>query len=91
MFYSLGNSLEGKTIGIVGLGGIGKTIAKCLKPFSIERVIYYSRTRRPEAENDIGLDYGSFDDVVSNQSLNVHIQIGDINSDGCFAPLDPSS
>ena len=64
MFHALGNSLEGKTVGIVGLGGIGKTIAKCLKPFSIKKVVYYSRTRRPEAEKEIGLEYRSFDDVV---------------------------
>ena len=40
-------SLEGKTLGIMGLGGIGKEMAKMAKGFGM-KVIYYQRHENPE-------------------------------------------
>ena len=41
--------LAGKTIGLVGFGAIGRTVAKIAEAFSME-VLVYSRTVRPECE-----------------------------------------
>ncbi len=43
----LGNSLTGKTVGIVGLGRIGQAIARRAAAFDTN-VIYYGRQERPE-------------------------------------------
>lgn len=43
--------LAGKTIGLVGFGAIGRTVAKIAEAFSME-VLVYSRTVRPEYETE---------------------------------------
>ena len=35
-----GHGLDGSTVGIIGFGRIGLTIAKCLKPFGVKRIVY---------------------------------------------------
>ncbi len=46
-----GKSLAKTTVGIVGLGAIGLAIARCLQPFSIERVLY-SGTREKQFDSE---------------------------------------
>ncbi|MDF2052368.1 NAD(P)-dependent oxidoreductase, partial [Arthrobacter sp. Cr_A7] len=43
MFFLLGSSLQGKTLGIVGMGGIGQATARRAKAFGME-VVYQSRS-----------------------------------------------
>ena len=45
----LGTTLSGKTAGIVGLGRIGRAIAKRLEAFEID-VIYHGRSQKPEVD-----------------------------------------
>jgi glyoxylate reductase len=52
----LGVDVHGATLGIVGLGQIGLEMAKRGLGFEM-RVIYYSRTRKPELERQYGLEY----------------------------------
>jgi glyoxylate reductase len=54
--YWLGIDVHGATLGIVGLGQIGLEMAKRGLGFDM-RVIYYSRTRKPELERQYGLEY----------------------------------
>ncbi len=42
MFFLLGSSLQGKTLGIVGMGGIGQATARRAKAFGMD-VVYQSR------------------------------------------------
>lgn len=70
-FY-LGSQLKGKTLGIIGLGNIGKNLAKRAKAFEM-RVIYYSRTRKEDFENEFGIEYLSKDEVIkSSDFLSLH-------------------
>lgn len=55
MFW-LGTEVHGATIGIVGLGQIGLEMAKRALGFEM-KVIYYSKTRKPELEERYGLKY----------------------------------
>ena len=55
MFW-LGTDVHGATIGIIGLGQIGLEMAKRALGFDM-KVIYYSRTRKPELEERYGLEY----------------------------------
>lgn len=43
MFFLLGSSLQGKTLGIVGMGGIGQATARRAKAFGME-IVYQSRS-----------------------------------------------
>lgn len=52
----LGTDVHGKTLGIVGLGGIGQRVARRAAGFEM-RVIYHSRTRKPDVESELGVEW----------------------------------
>lgn len=48
-----GNCIQNKVIGILGMGGIGRTIRARLAGFGVKKIIYYNRSRlSPELEQD---------------------------------------
>ncbi|MCP4693328.1 MAG: lactate dehydrogenase [Desulfobacterales bacterium] len=51
-----GKALGGRTVGLVGLGGIGRALVKRLKAFDV-RVIGIKRTGRREAREALGLEW----------------------------------
>ncbi|MGE5799219.1 MAG: 2-hydroxyacid dehydrogenase [Syntrophaceae bacterium] len=64
-----GTTLMGKTVGIVGLGGIGKALAKRLKAFDV-RLVGIKRGDPEETAADLGLDWaGGSQDLVHLLSL----------------------
>ena len=70
-FY-LGSQLKGKTLGIIGLGNIGKNLAKRARAFEM-KVVYYSRTRKEDFEKEFGLEYMDKDEVIkSSDFLSLH-------------------
>ena len=52
----LGVSINNKVVGIVGLGRIGRRIAAKACALGMD-VVYYSRTRKPELEEALGISY----------------------------------
>ncbi|CAK9439717.1 uncharacterized protein LODBEIA_P38170 [Lodderomyces beijingensis] len=52
----IGHSPEGKVVGIMGMGGIGKAIRDRLKPFGFEKIVYYNRNQLP-ADQEGGAEY----------------------------------
>ena len=70
---NLGIDLNGKTIGIFGLGRIGFVMAeKCKNAFGMN-VIYHNRSRIEKAENDLKAQYVSFDELLENSDvLSIH-------------------
>ena len=61
--------LWGKTLGIIGMGRIGKEVAKRAKPFG-PRLIYYDVNRlSPEDEKVLGLTYHSLDEVIAQSDV----------------------
>ncbi len=61
--FMLGSAVYGKTLGIIGLGRIGTAVARRAKGFNM-RVIYYSRTRKPWLEEELGLEFKSLEEVL---------------------------
>ena len=45
--FMIGNSVTGKTLGIIGMGRIGRMAAKCAKAFGM-KIIYYNRNKLPD-------------------------------------------
>lgn len=58
-----GHDVYGKTIGIVGMGKIGEAVARRAKGFGME-ILYHNRSRKQDAEKELGAVYSSFEDLV---------------------------
>ncbi len=59
----LGYDVYGKTIGIIGFGRIGQAIARRAKGFNM-KILYYSRTRKPEKERELGAEFKPLDELL---------------------------
>ncbi|WP_320408978.1 D-glycerate dehydrogenase [Candidatus Nitrosotenuis cloacae] len=69
-----GIDLEGKTLGILGIGRIGQAVAKRAQVFGLN-IIYHSRTRLTKnQESKLGTRFASFSDLIrSSDILTIHI------------------
>lgn len=71
-----GNNPEGKTLGIIGMGNIGKALAKRAAALDM-RVIYYKRTPLPKEEEN-GATYKSMDDLLAESDfISIHTPLTD--------------
>jgi glyoxylate reductase len=59
----LGHDVYQRTLGLVGLGRIGQAMARRAKGFAM-RILYYSRSRRPELENELGVEYRTLEELI---------------------------
>lgn len=70
----VGTDLQGKTLGIFGLGRIGSTLAKRAKSFDM-KIIYHNR--KPIAKNkekSLGVKYATFDKLItSSDVISIHV------------------
>ena len=74
MFW-LGSEVNGSTLGILGLGGIGLEMAKRAKGFDM-KVLYHSRTRKRELEKEHGFKYASFKRVLADSDfISIHVPL----------------
>ena len=64
----VGQEVTGSTLGIVGMGRIGTEVAKRAKAFEM-RVLYFNRNRRPEIEESVGVEFASFDTLLSESDF----------------------
>ncbi len=70
-----GRILEGKTVGVLGFGRIGKEVARILKTFNT-RVLAYSRTLTSERANEVGAECVSMETLLRESDvLTVHINL----------------
>ncbi|SEK56122.1 2-hydroxyacid dehydrogenase [Parapedobacter koreensis] len=74
----LGVDLQGKTLGIYGLGRIGYEMAKsCRYAFDMP-IIYHNRGHHEEAEKELGARRVSFDELLEQSDvLSVHANLSD--------------
>ncbi len=62
----LGTDVHGATLGIIGMGLIGTAVARRARAFDM-RIIYHSRTRRHEVEEELGAEWREdMDGVLSD-------------------------
>jgi len=69
-----GIDLEGKTLGILGMGRIGQVVAKRARAFGLN-IIYHSRTRLTKnQESRLGIRFVNFSELIrSSDILTIHI------------------
>lgn len=66
---------EGKTLGILGMGGIGSAVARRAIPFGM-RVQYHNRNRVPASQNAVGAKYVSFEELLrTSDIISVHLPL----------------
>jgi glyoxylate reductase len=59
----LGGDVHGKTLGILGLGRIGRAVTRRAHGFDM-RVLYHDAVRDPDAERDLGVIYCDRDTLL---------------------------
>jgi len=60
----LSREVSGKTLGVIGLGRIGKAVARRAKAFGME-VLYHNRARLDAGEErDLDVEYAEFDELL---------------------------
>jgi glyoxylate reductase len=64
----LGHDVYGKTLGIVGLGRIGRAVAKRARGFDM-RVLYYDVKRDEQAEREVGVIYTSLESLLKESDF----------------------
>jgi glyoxylate reductase len=60
----LGQDIHAATLGIVGLGRIGRAVARRARGFEM-RVLYHGRERQPDAERELGVEYAPLDELLA--------------------------
>ena len=73
-FDYVGVDLKGKTIGILGLGRIGSTVAKRAKAFEM-KIIYHNRKRVTKSkEKSLDVKYVSFEKLIAKSDfISIHV------------------
>ena len=74
--YSKAEGLHGKTLGIAGMGAIGREVAHRAKAFGLH-VIAWSRSLTPARAADLGVGYAASIDELAQKSqiLSVHLAL----------------
>ncbi|WP_432710909.1 2-hydroxyacid dehydrogenase [Pedobacter sp.] len=73
---NLGQELNGKTLGVLGLGRIGTELAQKCKAAYYMNVIYHNRNPNAEAEQTLAAQYVSFESLLKESDvLSVHVNL----------------
>ena len=72
----LGQEMSGATLGIVGLGRIGRAVARRARAFDM-RILYAKRDRLPPAdEEQLGVEYRPLDDLLrESEIVTLHVPL----------------
>ncbi|WP_210126166.1 D-glycerate dehydrogenase [Staphylococcus sp. GDY8P85P] len=74
-----GKDVHGSTVGIYGMGDIGKSFARRLQGFKAN-ILYHNRSRHEDAETQLNATYVSFDTLLAESDFVI-----------CTAPLTPET
>jgi len=69
MFFHLGVGIQGKTLGIIGLGQIGQATARRARAFGMEIAYAGPRRRPPEVEAALDASYLPLDELLSTAAV----------------------
>ncbi len=74
MFW-LGQDIHGSTLGIIGMGQIGLEMARRARGFDM-RVLYYSRTRKPDVEAELSTEFVGLDRLLAESDfVSLHVPL----------------
>jgi D-3-phosphoglycerate dehydrogenase len=74
---TLGMDIEGKTLGILGLGKLGTRVAGVALAFGM-KVMAWSQNLTPERCKEVGVEYAAKDDLFRSADIvTIHLQLSD--------------
>jgi D-3-phosphoglycerate dehydrogenase len=74
---TLGSDIEGKTLGVIGLGKLGTRVSGVAKAFGM-KVIAWSPNLTAEKCKEVGVEYATKDDLFRTADIvTIHVQLGD--------------
>ena len=74
----VGNSLQGKTVGVFGFGRIGREVARIIKAFPNTRVLGYSRSLTAARAAEVGAECVAFENLLrASDIITVHINFNE--------------
>ncbi|MGN6735639.1 MAG: D-2-hydroxyacid dehydrogenase family protein [Candidatus Binatia bacterium] len=74
----VGNSLQGKTVGVAGFGRIGREVARIIKAFPNTRVLGYSRSLTGARAAEVGAESVAFENLLRESDIiTVHINFNE--------------
>lgn len=77
----VGENLTGKTVGIIGIGNVGKDLVKLLKPFDC-KILSYDIKNYDEFCNQFGVISTTFDELLTNSDvICVHVPLNESTKD----------
>jgi glyoxylate reductase len=93
--HLVGSFVYGKTIGLVGIGRIGQATARRARGFGM-KILYTARHRRPEAEQELGMEYVTLDQLLAQSDfVSLHpaltVETRHMFGDKEFAKMKPSA
>lgn len=74
-----GKDVHGSTVGIYGMGDIGRSFARRLQGFNTT-ILYHNRSRHEDAERQLNAQYVSFEELLEQSDFVI-----------CTAPLTPET
>ncbi len=74
---TIGSDVEGLTLGVIGLGKLGRRVSGVAKAFGM-KVIAWSPNLTPETCKELGVEYASKEQLLRNADIvTIHVQLGD--------------
>ena len=73
---ALNREIRGKTVGVVGMGAIGRSVAARLRAFEAGVIYYDVRRAEPELEAALGIEYVALEDLLRRADIvTLHIPL----------------
>jgi glyoxylate reductase len=69
MFYMLGTGIQGRQLGIVGMGDIGQAMARRAKAFGMKIAYSNRKPAAPEVEAELAATYMSMDELLATSDI----------------------
>lgn len=93
---NIGQDLQGKTLGIFGLGKIGFEMARASKGAFEMDILYHNRNNNTEAEEKLGARKVTFDELLTQSDvISVHANLSDetknLFNKATFAKMKPNA
>lgn len=91
----LGQDVFGATLGIVGMGRIGRALAERARGFDM-KVLYHNRSRRLDVEEELGVEYRDYEALLQEADfVSLHVNLTDetrgLIDAGALALMKPTS
>lgn len=72
------SSLYGKTVGLVGMGNIGRVMARYLHGLDVGQVLYYDIRPMPGAQEELNVEFCELDDLIRRSDIiSLHLPLND--------------